>query len=215
MNFKFVHGRKPNGDFTYTDFTPLLIHDHWLKGARAMMNGDLSAFNAENPVLGWENTPLLNVASNMITGVDRHSHEQLDSWGARVDSLRRDLMPTLFGGTDTDKFVKALTPNEDGTLGVTNARSGSTTSVWGILSSYVTATRTYNVRPANLIRQATNDAHTQILNQQMLMRQVLNTNARADVKEAAKEQFQRNAKNIIATLQLKISPPDTLAALSH
>jgi hypothetical protein len=206
-NFKFVTGRLPNGHFHYYDFTPLIIHDKWMKMVRDVMNGDVKAFNADNPVLGWENTPLLNVATSQISGQDIHTKEKLDSVSSRLDAIRRDLAPTLLG-TDLDRFQEALTRNAEGSLGIMSPKTGREVSLGGILGSYATAVRGYTVNPNYLIRQAVFDAKSSMDSERMMMNRVLQTNAGIDAKQAAISRYQMAAKQIQMQLRDRLKVTD-------
>lgn len=202
-NFKFVTHRDAKGNFHYVDFTPIIVHDKWMKMARDLGNLDWDAIKADNPVFGWENTPLLNVATNQITGQDIHTKEQLSTIGQRIDSIRRDILPPLIG-TDFDKILKALTPNNTGGLGITDLRTGQTASIGSILGSYVTSLRDYTVSPTNLEQRAIADATTQTANARAYAYRIIRSDARQDIKDAARAYYLTVQKQILAGLRDKI-----------
>lgn len=202
-NFKFVTGRNAKGNFDYVDFTPIIVHDKWMKMSRDIASLDWSAFKADNPVFGWENTPLLNVATNQITGVDQHTKENLNSLGQRVDSVRRDLLPPLLG-TDLDKILKALTPNQAGGLGITDPKTGQTASIGSIVGSYVTSLRSYTVSPTNLEQRAIAEATTQTANARAYAYRIMRSDAEQSVKDAARSYYQMVQKEIMMSLRDKL-----------
>jgi hypothetical protein len=202
-NFKIVTGRLPNGNFHYWDITPLVIHDKYVKSIRDIINGDGKALLADNPILGWENTPLLNVARNQMSGEDIHTHEKLDSLSSRLGSVRRDLAPTLLG-TDYDRFVEALTRNTEGDLGIMSPRTGRETNLGGLGISYLRGFRSYDVNPNYYVKQAIYDARTSVDSERMMMNRVLSTNTNMTDKQYAMDRYQRAIKQIHADLAQKL-----------
>ena len=210
-NFKIVTGRLPNGNFHYWDITPLVIHDKWVKMVRDIINGDWKAFGADNPALGWENTPLLNVARNQMSGEDIHTHEKLDSLGSRLESVRRDLAPTLLG-TDYDRWVEALTRNTEGGLGIMSPKTGRETSALGLITSYARGFRSYDVNPNYYVKQALYDARTSVDSERMMMNRVISTTTNMQDKQYAIDRYNRAVKQIHADLaqKLGVSPATDL-----
>ena len=207
-NFKLVTGKDRQGNFHYIDFTPLLLHDKWLKIGRDIGAKDTSAFFADNPVFGWQNTPLLNIAANLITGTDIHTKKKLDTVGRTLDSIRRDVMPPLLG-TDLDKLVAALTPNAEGGLGIRDMQTGQANTIGGILGSYATSLRPYTVAPSYLIQRAITDAQEQTANARAYLYRVSRSNATLQQKAAALAEYQQVQKQVIMALRdkLRVSTP--------
>lgn len=201
-NFKFVIGKLPNGDFRYISFSPLVPHDPWLQSFRAIMSGDKDALAAVNPVFGWENTPLLNVASTLVTGRNRFSGNKLYSVGDYADSIRKDIAPLLLGN-DLDRIKRALTPNENGELGVIDQRTGRVSSIEDIIQTYATSMRPYTVKPAYLLYQAKQEVLDRIHAQQTTYRNVLATNASADTKAQAKDNYDKALTQILLSYKEK------------
>ena len=204
-NFVWVTHRDAQGHFHYINFTGLLIHDSYLKMMRDVMAGDRKAFAADNPIFGWENTPLLNIATNQISGEDIHSGQKFHSAGDRLDSIRRDFAPPLLG-TDLDKFVQAITPNAQGGLGLTDIRTGQTASIGSMLESYLTATRAYTTDLGALERRAYYAAKADIDDNRAQLSRILHSNARADVKQRAMDQFRFTTKQTMMELLRQIRP---------
>lgn len=206
-NFRFVQERLPNGDFRYVDFTPLVIHDQLMRMVRGIMAGDVQAANAANPVFGWENTPLLNVASILVTGRNRYTGDKLFSAADYADTIRKEIAPTLLG-TELDRIRAALTPNEEGGLGTMNLRTGQVNSIGDILQTYVTSMRPYTVRPGFVRQQAVADARDQIRSQQIVLRRTMASNASGDVKANAKKNFDAALKEILLSFKDKLGAND-------
>ena len=204
-NFVWVTHRDAQGHFHYINFTGLLIHDSYLKMMRDVMAGDRKAFAADNPIFGWENTPLLNIATNQISGEDIHSGQKFHSIGDRLDSVRRDFAPPLLG-TDLDKFVQSVTPNAQGGLGLTDIRTGQTASIGSMLESYLTATRAYTTDLGALERRAYYAAKADIDDNRAQLSRILHSNARSDVKQRAMDQFRFTTKQTMMELLRQIRP---------
>lgn len=211
--FKFVQGKLPNGDFRYLSFSPLVLHDPYLRTLRSVMAGDKEAAFAANPVFGWENTPLLNVASTFDTGRNRHSGDQLYTVADYADAVRKDIAPLLLG-TDLDRIKDALTRNVDGTLGVMNLRTGRSNSIGDILQTYLSSMRPYTLRPMFVQQQATLEARDRIRQQQITARRVFSSNASEEVKARARDNFSLAVQHILLSYQEQLGAnriqPDTV-----
>lgn len=202
-NFRFVQGRNPNGDFRYISFSPLVLHDPLLQSFRAAMAGDVNALADTNPFVGWNNTPLLNVASSLVTQRNRVTDQPLLSFGDYAQSIRGDVAPILLG-SDLDRIQRALRPNDEGGLGVIDQRSGKVSSIEDILQTYLTSMRPYTVRPAYLLKQAKAEATDRIRSQQQMFRQVVATNASAEVKQQAKMNYDTAVQHILLSYHEKL-----------
>jgi hypothetical protein len=127
-NFKFVSGRLPSGEFRYHDFTPLVIHDQLMRMIRSMMAGDTAGVMSSNPVAGWEDTPMLNVAATLVTGRNRYSGDKLNNAADYANSVWKEVAPTILS-TEVERLVKAITPNDQGGIGTIDARTGQVNSL--------------------------------------------------------------------------------------
>lgn len=199
-NFRFVQERMPNGDFRYISFSPLVLHDPLLQSFRAVMSGHAGDLLDTNPFVEWNNTPLLNVVSSLVTHRNRTTGQALYGFGDYAQSIRADVAPILLG-TDLDRLERALRPNEEGGRGVIDIRSGKVSSVEDIIQTYATSMRPYTVRPAYLLRQAQAAAIDQIKASQNHYKSVLATNASAEVKGNAKADFDIAIQHIMASFK--------------
>lgn len=202
-NFRFVQRREANGDFRYIDFTPLVLQAPWLISFKAAMAGDSASMNAANPVFGWENTPMLNVAATLVTGRNRHSGEQLYGAADYIDSIRKDVAPILLG-TELDRVKNALTTNSEGGVGIVNKRTGQTNTISDVLQTYLTSMRPYTLKPAYVKMQATNEARDRIRQQQIFARRVFQSNASNEVKLQAKQQYETAVEHILLDYREKL-----------
>lgn len=205
QNFKFVQRRLPNGDFQYIDYTPIVPFD-FLRTLRALGKGDMDAAEASNSFFGWENTPLLNVATTLVSGRERHSGMKLNDFKDYANSIRRDIAPPIFGGTELDRWERALRMNDEGTRGVTNIRTGQTDTVGSIVQTYLTAMRPYSVRPIYLVRQAENEARERLQTSATERNRILYSNSSPENKQRAIENYNRVKFEVLAALQQKLNP---------
>jgi hypothetical protein len=202
-NFRFVQEKLPNGDFRYIDYTPLVIHDQLMRMVRGVMAGDAPAVAASNPIAGWENTPLLNVATILKTGRDQWSGDEFQSVGDYTHALRREIAPTLLG-TELDRIVKALTPNSEGGLGVQNLRTGQSNSMSDILQTYLTSMRPYTIRPRAVEAQVMSQAKEQIRMQIGILRKHQISNESEALKQRARQDFESTVKEILRGYHSKV-----------
>lgn len=202
-NFRMGIERLPNGDFRYIDFTPLVMHEPFMRMMRAAMAGDVEAVKSNNPVVGWENTPLLNISAVLTTGRDRFSGSKLHSTADKANAIWKEVAPTLLS-TELARFKRAITPNEEGSLGTMDLRTGQTNSISDIVQTYLTAMRPYTLRPEHVKRQAAAETRDQIRSQQLVLRRVLSSNASADVKENAKKSFNQARDEILRSLNNRL-----------
>lgn len=192
-NFNIVTSRDQKGNFHFVNFTPLIIHDTWMKMGRDIMSGDMKAFLADNPLFGWDNTPLLNVASNAMTGTDLHTKVPLKSFADQFHAARRELAPPLVG-SDLDRLVDALKLNEEGGLGITDSRTGATVSLEGLLASYLTSVRSYSSNLTNVQLGEISTAKQQVQEMHSQLKKVLRSNQTQAAKDAAIERFKQRAR---------------------
>jgi hypothetical protein len=207
QNFRFVQSRLPNGDFRYIDFTPLVVHDQFMRMMRGVMAGDTEVVKAANPFFGWENTPLLNVATTLISGRNRYTGDKLNTAADYGESIGKEVLPTL-AGTELDRIRRALTPTDEGGMGTMNLRTGQVNSITDILQTYLTAMRPYTLRPAFVRQQAVADARDQIRSQQLVFRRVLSSNAAADVKANARKAYEETLKEILRSFHGRLGLPE-------
>jgi hypothetical protein len=202
-NFKFVQGRLPNGDFKYIDYTPLVIHDQLLRMIRAGMAGDTDGVLSSNPLFGWENTPLLNLATSQVAGRDRHTGDKLFSVADRAGAAWKDIAPPL-ASTEFDRLKNAFTANSEGGMGTMNLRTGQVNSISDILQTYVTSMRPYTLRPAYVISQYQAETLDQLRSQQLVLRKVMASNASETVKGQARAQYELAKNEILRAFQDKL-----------
>ncbi len=205
-NFNIVTGKDKNGNFNYWNFTPLVIHDWLIKSAKDIMAGDGKALMADNPIFGWDNTPLLSIVMSQATGRDLHTDQKLNTAGKRFNSFRKEVAPPLLG-TDLDRFNDALTPNAEGGLGISDTITGRGVSLDSLLLSYVTSVRGYTQNLDAAKRGAMARAKADMEDLHIDMRKVMRSNARQSYKDERMKSMQQEQKQMLLNLQLLVGQP--------
>lgn len=174
--------KKEDGSFEFYNISPLFIADDIARMVKSIASGDLDAVMANNPLIGWDNTPAITVTA-AIYGKDMRTGRDLNTTAEKFDAIRKEVLPPLFGGYEMDKFVKALTPNAEGTLGITNEKTGQTFKVSDLLATYYTGIRKENVKLPILVEKAYNVAQARVRAIEGELRSTMMTNATPQDKE--------------------------------
>lgn len=201
--YRIVTGREKDGSFRSYDISPLFVADDFGKTFRAAFSGDTEAIAAANPLVGWENTPLLNVISEQVSGKELYTGREISGVGQRLNAARKNILPPLFGGYELENVAKAFMENEAGGMGITDSRTGRKTNVGDLLFAYATGARPSNTQLSYLERSALGQAKREILNQRMYLREVLRSDANVDRKKWAKDRFQTAMKEILLNVKEK------------
>ncbi len=198
---------KEGSRFKYLDITPLLQIDAIEQMFRAAGNQDWRAFAAVNPVFGWENTPIMNVVAEQITGRDLRRDRPIDqNILTRAQAVMKEIIPPAMpGGYEYKRLTDAFTLNEKGERGITQLRSGKRTVPSEIVSSYLTGMKLTTVDSSNLARFAVSDAKRKIANEASYLRDVTGTDLPQIVKERAKQRYDKAVKAILLDLQASMS----------
>lgn len=126
--YRFDIKRDPKTkQFTYLDFTPIVPADAYNQMSRAILNGDMEALAAVNPLAGTQNTPLLNIIVSQTTGKDLQTKREFRNGSDRFASVAKELLPPLTPniGSEAMNLRNALTFNENGERGLTNTKTGN------------------------------------------------------------------------------------------
>lgn len=211
-NFRIVMGRLPNGDFRYLDFTPLVIHDQLMRMTKGIAAGDWEAVKASNPVMGWENTPALNIFAILTTQRDRFTGDKLYGTADVASAVWKEAAPTLAGGSEWDRLVRSVTPNAEGGLGIIDQRTGRQSSLADVLVNYATSVRPYTLRPAMYEQAAIHETQDRLRQQQRVMRRAMQTNRTQESKERARQDFIEARTEILKDFRRKLGiqePPSS------
>lgn len=198
-------GRDPKtGAIRYFDIAPLMIADDLTKMARAAANGDWAAVAAVNPVIGWENTPAMNIITEQISGRDLRTDREFTGLMDRVDSIRTKVLPPLFGGYEYDNLVRSLTPNNQGELGIMDQRSGKQYSLEDLILAYGTGARPSSVSLQNLQLQAKAQVTAKVRAIQSELRKTHLSNRTDAAKQQATELAKRRIQSVVDEFRRKV-----------
>jgi hypothetical protein len=204
--FKVITSKEGNR-FKYLDITPMLQIDAIMQMFRAAGNQDWKAFAAVNPVFGWENTPIMNVVAEQITGRDLRRDRPIDqNIITRTQAVMKEVVPPIMpGGYEYKRITDAFTLNEKGERGITNLRSGKRTVPSEIVTSYLTGMKLTTVDSSNLARFAVSDAKRKIANEASYYRDIANTDLPLVVKQRAQKRYEAAVQAILLELQQSMS----------
>jgi hypothetical protein len=189
--------------FKYLDITPMLQIDAIMQMFRAASNQDWKSFAAVNPVFGWENTPIMNVVAEQITGRDLRRDRPIDqNIITRTQAVMKEIIPPIApGGYEFKRVTDAFTLNEKGERGITNLRSGKRTVPSEIVTSYLTGMKLTTVDSTNLARFAVSDAKRKIANEASYYRDIANTDLPLVVKQRAQKRYEAAVQSILLELK--------------
>lgn len=202
--FRVVLG-KEGKKFRYLDITPLLQIDQLLQMGKSTATGDWKGFLATNPVLGWENAPILNIVAQQMTGTDLHTQRPLDTYTKRFQSAVKEIVPPLVpGGYEWQRATEALTQTDTGERGVMNLRTGRQTTPTELVTSYLTGARLSTIDTNQLHIQVVSQAKRQIANEKSYLRDVVGTNLPEPVKQKAVERYKKAVADILGDMHARL-----------
>jgi hypothetical protein len=202
--FRVVVGKEGN-KFRYLDITPLLQVDSLLQMMRSAGNNDWKSFAAINPVFGWDNTPLLNIAAEQIAGKDLRTGRPLNTPVRRAQEVLKEIVPPLApGGYEYQRASEALSVTDTGELGQTNLRTGKRTTPSELVTSYLTGMRLAVMDTDIVHRNVVSDAKRQIANEASYYRDIAVTNLPAATKQKAAERYRKAVESILLDMNKKL-----------
>lgn len=197
--------READGNFTYTDFTPLIPTDFIHQTVKALGNKDAEAALAVNPVFGLQNSPALNILVEQTTGKDIHTQRDFRGFSDRVASVAKEILPPWVGaGREARKFEQAYTPNEKGELGLTNLRTGQRLTPTDFWLPYATALRSGGYNLSVLEQKYTAEVKRDIANNTAYLNDILKSDAAPQVKLREQEKFAQVYQELIRSWQQKM-----------
>lgn len=209
--------RNADGNFTYTDFTPLIPTDFLHQTARALANHDLGALTAVNPVMSLDNSPALNILTEQTTGKDIHTQRDFRGFSDRVASVAKEILPPWLSiGREGRKFEQAYTPTQSGDLGLTNLRTGQRLTPQDFWLPYETALRSGSYNLSALEQSATQQVKQDIANNSAYLNDILKSDAAPEIKQREMLKFRTIQQQLIEAWQEKLglSAPNQQAVAS-
>jgi hypothetical protein len=172
---------------------------------KAALKGDLEAAMSANPIMSLQDTPLLNIASEQVTGRNRMNGQLLDGVAARSAAVLKEILPPIIPpGFEGQRLQRAFSPTEGGGMGLTNLRTGVQTKPSDVVMNYITSMRFGNVMLEPVKKQAIAAAKEKIATMQMSARRVLNTDAPQEEKLLAAQHLQDVTAEILKELAVQL-----------
>lgn len=201
---KFVTGRGKDGTFRYFDVGPMLPAGDTFDMVKDILHGDLKAFAADQPLVGLAHSPIASLGIDLSTGENQMTGQKLFTASDYAGRIVQPLLPPLLG-SQLQRDVRSFAPNEQGSLGLSNPRTGRQDTPTTSLLGHV-GIRMASENQGVLLRAAQSDAHAEQSAAQSDMLRVLATNASASAKERSVLKYQERARDIQQELMKKIAP---------
>ena len=189
------------------DITSMIPADNYTQMMKAALNGDTEAAASANPFVSLQDTPLLNIATEQISGQSLRTHDKISGAGRIREILQEVLPPIIPPGYEGQRLQRAFTENAQGTMGLTNLRTGVINRPSDIIASYLTGMRFGNVSLASLQKATVSEAQRAIADQQSLLRQTTNTNVNLAQVAAAREHYRQSVTQIMLQLHSRMGTP--------
>lgn len=203
--FRIPTGRdKKTGNFTYFDITNLLPADNYSQMIKAFAEGDTSAAAAANPLISLQNTPLLNMITEQITGQDLRTGQDISGFGRVREVLKETLPPWVPPGYEGQRLIRAFSENAEGGTGLTNMKTGVQYKPSDVIANYLTGMRFGNVSLATVQKSAISEAKQEIAAQQSLLSDILRMNTSAEKKAQARAIYDETVQQIMMRLHSKM-----------
>lgn len=202
--YRYPLYRKPDGSFKYLDYTAYVPTGDWNMFGRAVMSGDPKQMLAANPIIGTDNTPALNIATEIITGNDSRTGRPINTFGRALNTARQEIAPAFLGGYEFDNLMRALQPNAEGGVGITRLGSGKGYSIGDLLTTYITGLRPTSVNVDWQKHTAVQHAEEQIATEKQFLMDTARSDATEEVKQSASKRYTDAVKMIVSHLQWEL-----------
>ena len=203
--FQLPTYRDKEGRFHYIDMTNMIPADNYTQMAKAAVAGDTAAFTAANPFVSLQDTPLLNIATEQISGEDLRSGRKISGLLERSKEVLKEILPPIVPpGYEGTRLANAFSESKDGDRGLTNIRTGVVTRPSDIVANYLTGMRFATVQLSTLQRQARSAATQQVAHEQQLLRDVTSMNRPAAEIAKAQARYNEAVTQIMLSLNEKL-----------
>lgn len=198
--------RDPDGRFRYMDMTSMIPADNYTQMMKAAISGDVAAARAANPIFSFQDTPLLNIASEQITGTDVRTGHKVAGLQRVSEVLKEILPPIVPPGFEGERMLNAFSQNAEGSLGLTNLKTGVQTRPSDIIASYMTGMRFANAQLSTVQRAAQSEAQQAIVEEKQHLNETVRMNVSEDEKRQAMNRYSEAVKQILLQLHTKLAP---------
>lgn len=193
--------------FTYKDMSPLVVSDSLNTMVRAISDGDFATAAKINPLIGLDNTPMLNIVSSQIAGKDLRSFREfrdpgkftLDNANDRIATIAKEVLPpwTPGVGFEWKRGVQAHTLNEHGERGVTNLKTGNRLTPSDFWMPFWTGIKSGGVNLSVLQKRKVSEYKREIANETAYLNDIL----KSDINNEAKQEAIQKFRLVIAEIQ--------------
>lgn len=183
--------RKPNGQFIYTDYTSWLPHDAYQQMVKAIANKDWEALAAVNPLLGTQNSPVVNIGVSQLQGKDLHTQrpfrttDLFTNLSDRFASVAKETLPPNVPeiGSEAIRYRQSHTPNAEGEEGTTNLRTGNVLHPSDFWLPYFSGLKTGGANLSVLEKKAESQAKQEVANEIAYANDILKSDAAPAIKK--------------------------------
>lgn len=203
--FMIVTGRDPKTkQFRVMNINRLVVAEQYQQTIRALAEGRPLDALKNNPVVGWDNNPTLNIFRSWSTHKDVHTLKELrgpvDYFATAAKEVGGPLTP---GGSIPRAFHLAYDTNAEGGQGITDKRGRSMTPA-DFWLPFATSIRANNISLDVIQANAVAEYKTNVANELAYYKDIQKANYSKEVKEKAAERAR------LAIEHLKIDLADKL-----
>jgi hypothetical protein len=204
---KYVINRRKDGTFNYIDISPVLPAGDTFTMVKDILHGDWKAFAGDQPLIGLNHSPIGSDAIDLSTGQVQATGQKLITAGDYVKRAVQPLVPPLTPllGSQATRIGRSFTPNDQGGLGIQNARTGrEDTPLTALLGT--AGVRIQSEKQPLLIRAIQADAQDKQEQYHRELLQTTQTNSSPEARQAALLTYQHKVQQIHQELLKKIGP---------
>lgn len=206
--YKLVTGRdKKNGSFNYIDYSSIVPIDNYAQMVKALASGNLADAAKLNPVVGWDNSPAFNIISQNVSGIDKYTHRPLRGTAERLGTVSRELLGPFDPGSGSirRKAEQAFAINSEGERGLTDKAGRRLTPADFFATAFAgLGSGQYNLD--TIQRSQVAQAKSDIANELAYLNDIVKSDAKKEVKQAAAERTKLAIVAIQQQLNETINP---------
>lgn len=202
---------KKTGQFSWMDYSSILPADNYNEMGRAIANQDWKALAAVNPLIGTQNTPVINIAFSQMQGKDLHTQRAFRPVGQgggqdRFASVAKEITPPWTPGIGTlaENLRKGLSTNAQGGQGLTDSKTGRSYTPADVFLPLWTGLSAGNANLSVLQKRAVDEAKQDIAEQMSYANDVLKMNYPEEKKKQMIDQTIKVVEAIRARLSEQI-----------
>lgn len=200
---KFVLGRdQKTGAFHYVDTAPFQPASDIFTAAKNIAQGNWKGFALDQPGIGLQHSPVASIGIDLSTGQNQFTGQKLYTPGDYASRIWQGVTPPIIG-SQAVRDLRAITPNQQGGLGLTNPRTGREDNPVTSLLGHV-GVRLQSEQQGQLLQAALSDAQDKRDAARMQMMQIGRTNASDSARQHALLGYQQRVQDINQELLQKV-----------